>query len=148
VASFFEDEIIVRLSHRQVLTIGAALACYMDYWEQPAAADGYENHSTAQLEDIRQQVGDLIWNLEEAGAPPGARLEHSQRDRHRPGGAALADSLLTPQILSGGRPSAVGPCAPQEDDCQARAEPIPVPGELWRWLSSSLAGPASAGQPP
>lgn len=80
-ATSSDDEIIVRLSHRQILTVGAALACYMDYWEQHAGADGHEGHPAEQLEDIRQQVGELIWNLEVAAAPPGARLEHSQGAR-------------------------------------------------------------------
>ncbi len=63
------------------MTITAALAHYIDYWEQHAAANGYESHPAEQLNDIRQRVGELIWDLEVAATPRGARLEHSQRAR-------------------------------------------------------------------
>jgi hypothetical protein len=76
-----DDEITLRLSRRQIMTIGAALARHLDYWEEHAAADGHETHPAEQLEDIRQQIGELIWDLEVAAGPPGARLEHSQRAR-------------------------------------------------------------------
>ncbi|WP_130336900.1 hypothetical protein [Micromonospora kangleipakensis] len=76
-----DDETILRLSHRQILTLGAALDHYMDYWERHAAADGYGSHSPKQLEDLRQHVGELIWVLEVAAAPSGARLQHSPRAR-------------------------------------------------------------------
>jgi hypothetical protein len=81
VASALDDEITVRLSGRQLMTITAALARYIDYWEQHAAANGYESHPAEQLDDIRQRVGELIWDLEVAAAPHGARLEHGERAR-------------------------------------------------------------------
>ncbi|MEU8263147.1 hypothetical protein AB0C02_21265 [Micromonospora sp. NPDC048999] len=75
------DETVLRLSHRQILTLGAALDHYMDYWEQHTAADGDGGHSAEQLAELRQEVGELIWTLEVAAAPPGTRLEHSLRAR-------------------------------------------------------------------
>jgi hypothetical protein len=81
VASPLDDETTLRFSHRQVLTILAALRRYLEYWEQHAAADGSESHPVEQLEDVRQRVGELIWDLEVAAAPPGARLQHGQQAR-------------------------------------------------------------------
>ena len=63
------------------MTIGAALGGYVDYWEQHAAADGYDSHPVEQLADIRQQVGELIWVLEVAVAPAGGLVGYSQRAR-------------------------------------------------------------------
>jgi hypothetical protein len=80
-AAFLDDEITVRLSRREIMTIGAALARYLDYWEGHAAADGYESHPAEQLEDIRQQVGELIWALDVATGPSGGPIEHSQLAR-------------------------------------------------------------------
>jgi ATP-dependent Clp protease ATP-binding subunit ClpA len=81
VASPLDDEITLRLSRRQIMTITAALARYIDYWEQHAAAAGYESHPVEQLDDVQQRIGELIWDMEVAAAPRGARLEHSQRAR-------------------------------------------------------------------
>jgi hypothetical protein len=53
-AAYLDDEITLRLSRREIMTIGTALARYLDYWEDHAAADGYESHPAEQLEDIRQ----------------------------------------------------------------------------------------------
>jgi hypothetical protein len=80
-ATFLDDEITLRLSRRGIMMIEAALARYLDYWEGHAAADGYESHPAEQLEDIRQQVGELIWALEEAASPSGGSIDHSQRAR-------------------------------------------------------------------
>ena len=80
-ASTLDDEIALRLSRRQIMTILAALARYVDHWEQHAAEDGYGSHPAEQLEHIRQQIGELIWELEVLAAPSGAALEHSQRAR-------------------------------------------------------------------
>jgi len=33
----------------------AGLARYIDYWEQHAAAKGYQNHPAEQLDDIRHR---------------------------------------------------------------------------------------------
>ena len=83
-ASPLDSEITLQLSRRQIMTIGAALNRYLDHWEQHAAIDGYQSHPVEQLEDLRQQVGELIWDLEVAGAPAGAEVEHSERARRRP----------------------------------------------------------------
>lgn len=80
-ASVLDDEITVRLSRREIMIVGAALARYIDYWEDHAAADGFESHPVEQLEDIRQQVGELIWALEVAAGPSDGRIEHSQLAR-------------------------------------------------------------------
>jgi hypothetical protein len=81
VPTFLDDHITVRLSRGQIMTIGAALGRYMDYWEQHAAADGYDSHPVEQLEDIRQQVGELVWALEVAAAPGCGVIFHSLRAR-------------------------------------------------------------------
>jgi hypothetical protein len=80
-AAYLDDEITLRLSRRAIMTIGAALARYLDYWEDHAAADGYESHPAEQLEDIRQQVGELIWALEVAAGPSDGPIKHSQPAR-------------------------------------------------------------------
>jgi hypothetical protein len=87
VASTLDDEITLRMSRRQIMTILAALARYVDHWEQHAAEDGYESHPAEQLEHIRQQVGELIWDLEALAAASGAALEHSQGARRPRSGA-------------------------------------------------------------
>jgi hypothetical protein len=80
-ATFLDDEITLRLSRRGIMTTLAALARYLDYWGDHAAADGYESHPAEQQEDIRQQVGELIWALEVAIGPSGGSIEHSQPAR-------------------------------------------------------------------
>jgi hypothetical protein len=65
-ATFLDDEITLRLSRREIMTIGAALARYLDYWEDHAAADGYESHPAEQLKDIRQRVANLMLALDVA----------------------------------------------------------------------------------
>jgi hypothetical protein len=76
-----DDEIALRLTRRQIMTLVAALSRYIDHWEEHAAEDGYQSHPPEQLEEIRQQVGELIWDLESAAAPSGADIQHSERAR-------------------------------------------------------------------
>ena len=76
-----DDEIALRLTRRQIMTLVAALSRYIDHWEEHAAEDGYQSHPAEQLEEIQQQVGELIWDLEGAAAPSGADIQHSQRAR-------------------------------------------------------------------
>jgi hypothetical protein len=76
-----DDQIALRLSRRQIMIITAALARYAEHWERHSAEDSYETHPAEQLEEVRQDIGELLWDLEEALTPTRTRLDHSERAR-------------------------------------------------------------------
>ncbi|WP_447924574.1 hypothetical protein [Georgenia muralis] len=65
------------LSDGEASTVMAALRRYLSYWEQHVAEDHGRAHSQEQLEAVRQDVGRLLYRLEGARAPAGARVQYS-----------------------------------------------------------------------
>jgi len=67
----------INLSGADLMLLRAGLRAYLRTFEAHAAEDDYDSHNHEQVAALRQTVGELIWRLEEAEAPPGARIEHS-----------------------------------------------------------------------
>ncbi|MHB1289869.1 hypothetical protein [Georgenia sp.] len=65
------------LNEGEASTVMAALRRYLTYWEQHVAEDHRRAHSQEHLEEVRQDVGQLLFRLEHALAPPGARVQYS-----------------------------------------------------------------------
>ena len=59
------------------MLLRAGLRAYLQTFEAHAAEDDYGSHSHEQVSNLRQTVGKLMWRLEAADAPLGARIEHS-----------------------------------------------------------------------
>jgi hypothetical protein len=72
-----EGRLDFSLSEGEVSTVMAALRRYLRYWEQHVAEDHGRAHSQEQLETVRQDVGRLLYRLEGARAPAGARVQYS-----------------------------------------------------------------------
>ena len=66
------------LSGRDLMLLRAGLRAYLQSFEAHAAEDGHASHDLSEVAALRRAVGELIWRLEEAGAPPGARVKHSK----------------------------------------------------------------------
>ncbi|GAA2724629.1 hypothetical protein GCM10009866_18290 [Cellulomonas aerilata] len=60
------------------MLLRSGLRAYLQQFEAHAAEDAYASHNPDQVSALRQTVGELIWRLEDAGAPPGARVVHSK----------------------------------------------------------------------
>lgn len=73
----WDQPVDVELTVRDVMMLGAGLRSYLLSWQQHVDEDGGAAHPEDENAEVHRQVGELIWRLECAGAPPGARIEHS-----------------------------------------------------------------------
>lgn len=73
-----DDRYVVQASGADLMLLRAGLRAYLQTFEAHAAADDYASHDHEQVSTVRQQVGELIGRLENAGAPPGARVEQGE----------------------------------------------------------------------
>lgn len=73
-----DDEHLVRLTTDDLMTLMAGLVAYLRDFSRHRAEDGGATHSEEEWEAMKRDVGRLLWRLEEAAAPPGAKIEHRE----------------------------------------------------------------------
>jgi hypothetical protein len=66
------------LSGADLMLLRAGLRAYLQTFEAHTAEDAYASHDHDQVSGLRQTVGELMWRLENAGAPPRSRVVHSK----------------------------------------------------------------------
>ena len=76
----------VELSGYDLGLLRAGLRAYLQAFREHRDLDGGATHPEAEWRRLQRQVGELIWRLEDAGAPPGTTLMHSEDavDPHSP----------------------------------------------------------------
>lgn len=77
------DDRLARLTNEDLMTLRVGLTSYLREFARHRAEDGGVTHPEDEWEAHRREVGQLLWKLEEAGAPAGARIVHSE-DAVRP----------------------------------------------------------------
>lgn len=87
-----EERFEFSLSAGEASTVMAALRRYLRYWEQHVAEDAGRAHSQEQLEAVLQDVGRLLYRLEGARTPAGARVEYSP-EAALPNGATASEPV-------------------------------------------------------
>lgn len=68
----------LELSGYDLGLLRAGLRAYLHAFREHRYLDGGATHPEDEWRRFQRQVGELIWRLEEAGAPPGATLIHSE----------------------------------------------------------------------
>lgn len=71
------DEHLVPLTTGDLMTLRAGLSAYLREFDRHRAEDGGATHPEEEWRALQQEVGLLLWRLEEAGLPPGSQIEHS-----------------------------------------------------------------------
>jgi hypothetical protein len=71
------DEHLVPLTTGDLMTVRAGLSSYLREFARHRAEDGGATHPEEEWAAMKRDVGQLLWRLEEATAPPGAHIEHS-----------------------------------------------------------------------
>ena len=59
------------------MLLRVGLGAYLKQFAARGAEDGGASHSPQEWAALQRRVGELIWKLEVAGAPAGARTVHS-----------------------------------------------------------------------
>ena len=72
------DEHLVRLTSEDLMTLRGGLTSYLREFARHRAEDGGATHPEEEWQALKREVGQLLWKLEEAGAPPGERIVHSE----------------------------------------------------------------------
>lgn len=90
-ASHLDEPVVVPLSVEDVMFLRAGLRQYLRFWERHVQEDGGATHSDDEHAELRRRVGELIWRLERATAPPGSRIQHSDEAVRPPGVTASPD---------------------------------------------------------
>ena len=67
----------VSLSGRELMLLGAGLKAYLNVFNAHRAQDAGASHPEGQWAELQNDVGRLLWRLEEAGADTKALVEHS-----------------------------------------------------------------------
>lgn len=67
----------VPLSGRELMLLRAGLKAYLIVFDAHTAQDSGASHPEGQRAELQNDVGRLLWRLEEAGAGPQALVEHS-----------------------------------------------------------------------
>lgn len=83
VAVDLTDEHLVPLTTRDLMRLRGGLTAYLREFDRHRAEDGGATHPEEEWQALKQEVGQLLWRLEEVGKPPGASIGHSQ-DAVRP----------------------------------------------------------------
>lgn len=60
------------------MTLRVGLTSYLREFASHRAEDGGATHPEEEWQALKREVGQLLWKLEEAGAPPGASIVHSE----------------------------------------------------------------------
>lgn len=87
-----DEPVDVALTVEDVMTLRAGLRQYLLYWQRHVEEDGGATHSAEDHGEIRRRVGELIWRLERATAPPDSRIQHSDEAVRPPGVSAPPDA--------------------------------------------------------
>jgi hypothetical protein len=66
------DQHEVTLSTHDIMMLGAGLTAYLREFAKHREQDGGESHPEHEWQALRNEVGQLIWRLEEATIPPGS----------------------------------------------------------------------------
>lgn len=90
-----DEPVDVTLTVEDVVTLTAGLRQYLLSWQRHVEEDGGASHSEEEHSEIRRRVGELIWRLERATAPPGSRIQHSEEAVRPPGVSAPPDIAPT-----------------------------------------------------
>lgn len=69
----------VDLSAEDLMLLRAGLRAYLRQFASHREVDGGASHPPQEWAALQRCVGELIWKLEVAGAPPGARIDHSHK---------------------------------------------------------------------
>lgn len=72
-----DDQHSMTLSGRELMMLRAGLKAYLNVFDAHRPEDAGATHPKDQWIELQNEVGRLIWRLEEAGAGPKARVEHS-----------------------------------------------------------------------
>lgn len=71
------DQHSMELTRRDLMLLQAGLKAYLSAFGAHRAEDAGASHPEGQWIELQDQVGRLLWRLEETGAGPGALVEHS-----------------------------------------------------------------------
>lgn len=72
-----DDQRSMVLTRRDLMLIQAGLKAYLSAFEAHRAEDAGASHPEDQWIALQDQVGQLLWRLEETGAGAGALVQHS-----------------------------------------------------------------------
>ena len=72
-----DDQHTISLSNQELMMLRAGLKAYLGAFAAHRAEDAGATHPESEGFELRNQVGRLIWRLEEVGAGPRSRVEHS-----------------------------------------------------------------------
>jgi len=67
----------VTLTYSEMTYVFVGLKAHLREFAAHRELDNGESHPESEWQELRSSVGELIWRLEEALAPPGALIEHS-----------------------------------------------------------------------
>lgn len=65
------------LSTDDIMTLRVGLTAYLRAFAEHREEDGGATHPEEEWQALKREVGQLLWRLEEATAPPGAHIIHS-----------------------------------------------------------------------
>ena len=74
----------ITVTTQELLMLTGAVQRVLRYWEQHYRDDGGATHSPEEYATVRQSYGELLWRLETASVPRGAKLQHSKNSRRPP----------------------------------------------------------------
>ncbi len=69
--------VVVDLAAEDLVLLRAGLQAYLERFAAHRAEDNGASHPPQEWVALQRRVGHLMWTLEVAGAPPGARITHS-----------------------------------------------------------------------
>jgi len=71
------SNVVVDLAAEDLMLLRAGLRAYLDQFAAHGAEDAGASHPPQEWAALQRRLGNPIWTLEVAGAPPGARIVHS-----------------------------------------------------------------------
>jgi hypothetical protein len=72
-----DDEQSMVLSRRERILLQAGLKAYLVAFDAHRAVDSGASHSQSQWRELQEDIGRLLWRLEEAGTASQGHVEHS-----------------------------------------------------------------------
>ncbi|WNB84703.1 hypothetical protein [Cellulomonas sp. ATA003] len=72
-----DEAATITVTRGELMMLRAGLKAYLTTFGRHREEDGGASHAGAEWLELQRRTGELIWRLEEAGAPPGARIIHS-----------------------------------------------------------------------
>ncbi|WP_155855463.1 hypothetical protein [Actinotalea ferrariae] len=71
------DETTITVTRGELMLLTAGLTAYLTAFARHRDEDGGASHPEEEWVELQRRTGELIWRLEEAGAPPGSHIIHS-----------------------------------------------------------------------